>query len=112
MSLFQAIVKDDFDDPYDSSREATDLVRKLLVKDPTLRLGSLAGGERDILEHPWFSPLDLGNLRFRAVDAPWVPQIKDPFDTSCFDDWSHLEDRTKVQYEPLEEKDAILFKEF
>lgn len=51
MSLFQAIVREDFDDPVDVSDEAVDLIRRLLVKDPTHRLGSLANGERDILEH-------------------------------------------------------------
>lgn len=112
MSLFQSIVQDDFDDPVGASSEVTDLCRKLLIKDPTLRLGSLARGERDILEHPWFAELDLpAMLRFN-VKAPWVPEISDPLDTSWFDDWSHLEDRTQIAYEQLRPADAALFEAF
>jgi len=99
MSLFEAIVREDYDDPVGASIEATDIIRKLLVKDPTHRLGSLARGERDILEHPWFADLDLRSLRLRQTPAPWVPIIDDVLDCSNFDDWSHLEDRTKVKYE-------------
>lgn len=112
MSLFQAIVREDYDDPEGASKEVTELIRKLLVKDPTYRLGSLARGERDILEHAWFSELDLRAMQKRKVPAPWVPSIKDPFDTSCFDDWSHLQDKTKEDYEPISVKDAKIFEDF
>jgi len=112
MSLFQAIVKDDYDDPVGVSAEATDIIRRLLVKDPTHRLGSLAGGERDILEHPWYSDLNLHSLRHRETRAPWIPTIEDPLDTSNFDDWSHLEDRTQVKCDRISEHDAALFEGF
>lgn len=112
ISLFRAIVTEDFDDPEGVSDESIDIIRKLLVKDPTHRLGSLAKGEREILDHSWFSDLDLRALRHREASAPWVPIIEDPLDTSNFDDWDHLEDRTTVKYAPISEKYAALFEGF
>lgn len=113
MSLFESIVQDDYDDPKDVSASVIDLIRKLLVKDPIYRLGSLARGERDILQHRWFNGLDLPLLRLRQSEhVPWVPLIKDPLDTSNFDDWSHLEDKTSKPQKALSAKSSSLFESF
>lgn len=112
ISLFEAIVQDDYDEPRNVSVAAVDIIRKLLVKDPTRRLGSLARGEDDILDHPWFSDLDLQLLRRRQLPAPWLPDVRDPLDTSCFDDWDHLEDKTKQSFQRISEQDEKLFEGF
>jgi serine/threonine protein kinase len=113
ITLFASICQDDYDDPRDASVTVIDLIRKLLMKDPTQRLGSLARGEQDILEHPWFDGLDPSALRTRQSSyVPWVPTIKDPLDTSNFDDWSHLEDKTSKPQEPLSEESRVLFESF
>jgi serine/threonine protein kinase len=122
MSTFEAIVQDDFEDPGGVSKEVNNLIRSLLQKDPTKRLGSLARGEAAILEHAWFTgfdqgascnPMDLRAMRVREIEAPWVPDIKDPLDTSCFDNWDGiLEDRTKTKYETISGNEQALFAEF
>jgi serine/threonine protein kinase len=112
MTLFRSIVEDDFEPPPNASPAAADIIAKFLVKDPTQRLGSLARGEREIFEQEWFSDIDLEALRRREIKAPWIPEIKDAFDTGCFDDWNHLEDKTKQVYLPLSEEDMELFKDF
>jgi protein kinase A len=112
MSLFESIVQDDYDPPTGASPEAIDLIAKFLEKDPTRRLGSLAQGESEIFEHPWFADLDLQALRHRVIPAPWVPSVRDPFDTSCFDDWSALEDKTTTISHRLDEKEARIFEDF
>ena len=113
MTLFRCIVQDMYEPiAVDVSFAAEDLIDKLLVKDPTLRLGSLAKGEQDIFEHAWFESLDLVALRAFALPAPWVPAIEDPMDTRFFDDWSHLDDRTMGTYPPLKEADEALFDNF
>lgn len=112
MSLFEAICQSNFEPPANVSPEAVDLVTRLLVKDPSTRLGSLKRGDRDIWKHKWFDELDLRAMRIRELPAPWVPAVKDLFDTSCFDDYSHLDDKTSIEYGPLDEKSAKLFKEF
>jgi protein kinase A len=112
MALFRSIVEDDYEPPKNASPAAADIIAKFLVKDPTLRLGSLARGEREIFEQEWFNDIDLEALRDREIKAPWVPEIKDAFDTSFFDDWDHLEDKTKQKYSPLTREEAELFKAF
>jgi serine/threonine protein kinase len=112
MSVYKGIVEDDFEPPLNASPAAADIISKFLVKDPTQRLGSLARGEREIFEQDWFNDIDLQALRGREIKAPWVPEIKDAFDTSCFDDWNHLEDKTKLIYRPISGKDMELFKDF
>jgi hypothetical protein len=49
------------------------LIAGLLEKDPTQRLGVLAGKERDILKHEWFDDLELSKLRSKQIPAPWIP---------------------------------------
>ena len=43
-------------DPAFFGRDATDLIKKLLDKDGSTRLG--AKGYKEIMEHPWFSEID------------------------------------------------------
>ena len=112
MSLFQSIVEDDYQDPKEASQDAKDLIAGLLEKEPLQRLGSLSGGEQDVLDHPWFRDLDLGDMRTRKATAPWVPRVKDPLDTNCFDDWDHLVDKMAEDLPELEPKQAALFKAF
>eukprot|EP00977_Amphora_coffeiformis_P014767 scaffold4223_cov189-Amphora_coffeaeformis.AAC.27 len=108
MTLYRSIINDDFERPAEASDEACDLLLKLLEKDPAHRIGSWARGETDILEHPWFArDLDLNELRLRQVQAPWVPDIKDPLDTSCFDDWDDLVDKM-AQDDPVLTESEIL----
>ena len=112
MKLFQSIVEDDYDDPEEASEGAKDIIAGLLVKEPLQRLGSLSGGEQDILDHYWFKDLDLAAMRRKTVKAPWVPGVKDPLDTGCFDDWDHLVDKMAEDLPVLKPKEAALFEKF
>lgn len=112
ISLFHSIVMDPVECPTNCSTEAADLIMRLLVKDPTRRLGSLARGEREIKEHPWFKGLDLNEFRRRRVTAPWVPKLRDAFDTSCFDDWSHLPDITTQEFGEISDQEKTMFRGF
>lgn len=112
MTLYHSIVEDDFMEPKGAGDAVTDLISKLLEKDPVQRIGSWARGELDILEHPWFAELDLSEIRAKQVEAPWVPPLKDPLDTSCFDDWDHLVDKMVEGSPDLPPSDQELFAEF
>lgn len=52
--------------------EARDLLRRLLVRDPSNRLG--AGGAKEVMRHPFFEGLDWGKLRARNDDIPGVQE--------------------------------------
>ena len=113
MDLFRSIVDDPYAPPVGVSAEGRNLISGLLTKDPVLRLGSLARGESDILQHAWFGEeLSLYQMRRRQIPAPWVPSVKDPLDASCFDDWTDQVDKTTEKFPELLPEDAKLFEGF
>ena len=69
------------------SAEVRDLVDKLLIKDPSKRLGSITQdvakrrssgrGSNDIIKHPWFNDIDLPKARLKQIPAPWAPKLDD-----------------------------------
>lgn len=71
--LFDLVTKTEAFPCEKASKECQELLNGLLEKDPTQRLGVLAGKERDILKHAWFIGMDLNKLRKREVQAPWIP---------------------------------------
>lgn len=88
--------------------QAIDIIGHLLSKVPSQRLGMLKNGQKDIFEHPWFADISFEDYRAREVKAPWIPKIKDPLDSSNFDSWKHMKDKTKQKQAPLDvQKDAI-----
>jgi protein kinase A len=92
--LFDAIALDDYPPLPDTvSTAAKDLVAGLLQKDPVTRYGS--PNQCKIQDHIWFEELDLEAMRHREMEAPWVPYLDGPLDTSNFNDWSELEQAEK-----------------
>jgi len=93
-TLFKRIVRADFQRPCEqsavdayskTSKEAKDLIKKLLVVNPNRRLGCQAQADLDIRNHPWFKEdIDFGKLYRKELEAPWVPEISDPFDGNNF----------------------------
>jgi serine/threonine protein kinase len=47
------------------SPDANDLLKKLLVKTPTNRLGSGEDGVLEIMMHPWFNDIDFNMIYHR-----------------------------------------------
>lgn len=84
--LFYNIKYSDLKFPSFISPCCKDLLEKLFVKDPDLRLG---GGERDaleIMEHPWFSKVDwIGTLE-KTAKPIFKPKLQGDTDTKHFDD--------------------------
>lgn len=113
LKLYERISRGKFSFPDDVevSREAKNLIRNLLVPDPSFRLGSLARGDLDIRDHQWFNDIDFPKLFRKELETPWVPNIKDPFDVSQFDDWSKLE-KEKKDITPLSDVEMMRFDEF
>jgi protein kinase A len=78
VSLFNAICEEEGEPLKDCfSRHVRKLVSKLLVKDPTKRLGMLKGRAQDILDHEWFHGINLKKLRAKKIKAPWIPGQED-----------------------------------
>lgn len=56
----------------------------MLEKDPTKRLGTLAGGVQELMDHPWFSSIDWKKLENREIKSPYKPVIDDERDVKYF----------------------------
>jgi protein kinase A len=116
--LFKRIVKADFQRPrkqlsldaYDTtSAAAKDLIRSLLVVKPNQRLGCMGKGDISIRNHPWFSDIDFGKLYRKEIEAPWVPEISDPFDGKNF---NTVIPKTKSGLRELSKEEQKQFEEF
>ena len=75
VSLYDAICREVFYAyPKEPSPAMLELTHQLLEKEPMKRLGSLAGGFHDILNHKWFAGCwTLTEIRNKTVAAPWKP---------------------------------------
>jgi len=114
ITLFKRIVHGRYRFPSHSfSREAQDLISGMLANKLTQRLGCLAQAERDIKDHPFMEDINWGKLGKRMMKAPWVPQLRDPLDASCFESWDHLDDKeTTGDYKQLSKKEQDIFVDF
>ncbi|XP_011210032.1 cAMP-dependent protein kinase catalytic subunit 2 [Bactrocera dorsalis] len=68
-----------------------DLISKLLVVDPSKRLGCLTNAHKDIKNHDWFKGVDWYGLLNQQIQPPYVPVISNMEDLSNFD--KYPEDR-------------------
>ncbi|ETW09150.1 AGC/RSK/RSK-UNCLASSIFIED protein kinase [Aphanomyces invadans] len=87
--LFHNILRGNLIIPEYISPQARDLIQRLLCKDPNQRLGSGPRGDKEIMEHPFFSAIDWGKLYRKEIPAPFKPRIDTqtanaPPDTSNF----------------------------
>ena len=62
-----------------------DLLTKLLIRDPKLRLGSGERDSADIEEHPLFEDLAWDVLVTGKAAVPWIPEVHNSLDSKHFD---------------------------
>eukprot|EP01052_Picozoa_sp_SAG31_P012316 SAG31_NODE_718_length_12607_cov_21.723937_8_plen_297_part_00 len=70
------------------SENAKQLVKGLLHKNPSKRLGMSANGESSaarIKSHPWFTGFDWQQMLARELKSPWQPEWDSNTDTHNFD---------------------------
>ncbi|XP_055909390.1 probable serine/threonine-protein kinase ndrC isoform X1 [Eupeodes corollae] len=67
------------------THEATSILKGLLEKDYTRRVGSQYSPAGDICDHIFFKDIDWGLLEKRQLPPPFKPQVKHPLDTQYFD---------------------------
>eukprot|EP00956_Cyclotella_meneghiniana_P030281 scaffold75720_cov67-Cyclotella_meneghiniana.AAC.4 len=111
MGLFKNICKGKFEMPSQVSTYASDLLKRMLVVSQNDRLGSFAGAEMDIKNHPFFEEIDWNKLGKKELKVPFTPKIKDPLDGSNFDDYSKLE-KKKEHFTPLTGREQAMFDAF
>ena len=98
-----------FDPTFEAQNpDAVQMVCQLLNGDPAYRLGMLRNGSKDVRNHPWFADMDWAQMQDKALPVPLLPDIKDQYDTSCFDD----EDMGQLEVVPFEGVDGDVFESF
>lgn len=106
MELFQCIVREKFYPlPDEVSDSAFYVIDELLEKDPTRRLGSLAGRGKDIMAKEWFDELDLGQVRQKKHPAPFKP--KNDFLNDIVDRASVSERNESITLESVEKSNSM-----
>eukprot|EP01080_Neovahlkampfia_damariscottae_P009670 gene9670-1876_t len=100
-----------FPDEPNVSKEAKDLIKKLLIADTKKRLGCKCGAA-DIKEHPFFK-----NIKFpllRNMSPPIIPVIKNALDTSNFRKFkdNELVEEVNSKEDKKETNEDDPFKEF
>lgn len=65
--------------------ELRDILKELLTRTPTQRLGNMKGGAQEVRDHVWWDKYNFADLVKKKVKAPWKPVIADAKDPSNFD---------------------------
>ncbi|MCJ8731075.1 hypothetical protein PDJAM_G00191690 [Pangasius djambal] len=75
--LFECILNEEIVYASWLSAEAVDILKALLTKNPTRRLGCVAacGGENAVMTHAFFGTIDWDKLSRREIEPPFKPQI-------------------------------------
>lgn len=92
MALYQHILQGKIEYPRHVSKQARDLISKLLQADLSRRLGNLRHGGRDVRKHPWFRGFDFNALVRRQLPPPIAISVEGDDDTSLFDEYPEEDD--------------------
>ena len=112
LELFKKIIRGQFKIYGSMSFESKLLFISLLVPDPDKRLGAKANGWQDLCKQPYFDGLNFRDLRKRQIEAPWVPDLKNPLDSSNFNDMEHIEDKMTSEHPPITDEQQQMFYAF
>ena len=116
VDVFKRIVRVEFEIPAQitGGSLSTDLIRRLLVRDPKMRLGNLANGTDDVRNHSFFSNMDWKKLVRKELSPPWVPLMKN--DKSVYYDHFYgaitSQDDSSVARRHLNKSEQSIFREF
>jgi protein kinase A len=77
VEMFKQIVRVEYEIPDSIDATSADLIRKLLVRNPSKRLGNLSNGSRDLRDHPMFESIDWNLLAKKRLEPPWIPEIRE-----------------------------------
>ena len=85
MGIYQKILAGKIYFPKYFDKNAKALVKKLVTADLSKRYGNLKAGSADVIEHKWFSTLDLKKMEAKEVTPPYKPNVKDDKDMSNYE---------------------------
>ncbi|KAK8722969.1 hypothetical protein OTU49_011977 [Cherax quadricarinatus] len=112
--LFWLICNDEPFYPKFLSKEATNILKQLLDKDSTRRLGIPFSPYGEITVHPFFKYIDWNKIERKEVETPYKPRLRHILDVQYFDP---LFTKREAAITPLDESilatmDQTAFKDF
>lgn len=113
--VFDSIVNHDVIYPRFLTIEAVAIMRRLLRKNPTRRLGSSETDAEDIKRQAFFRSINWSDLLARKVKPPFKPTVKSPDDVGNFDvEFTRENPQLSPPKEPkkVTDRDQMLFKDF
>lgn len=84
--------------------QAKDLLRRLLARDPTQRIGS--GGYQEIMQHEWFADICWGALN--TMTPPWSPETE--INMKAQSEMGEFSDEKESKQVKLDEADQAHYK--
>ena len=85
MAVYNKIIAARFQMPSSMRSVARELISRMLVPNPSKRLGGSLRGAREVTEHVFFKPFDWHKLEMREYPPPWMPALADDRDTTYFE---------------------------
>lgn len=82
--ISKRILKNDPPMPDFLSRDVTDFILRLLIKDPRRRLGGGAADAEEVKSHRFFAGISWDDLLKKNIPAPFIPKIASDTDVSNF----------------------------
>lgn len=92
MKTYAKIMHGNIAYPKHFSRDAVDLITKLLHPKPTKRIGVVKGGATIIKQHAWFQGYEWNDLEQGHMRAPIIPTIRGKEDLSNFEEYPEEEE--------------------
>jgi protein kinase A len=87
MKIYEKILATKYKIPSYLSDEIKDFMKCLIQPDVTKRYGNLKNGADDVKTHKWLANVDWLGLYHKKIQAPFIPKIKSPGDTSNFENY-------------------------
>lgn len=82
---YRYIVNQEPSFPSNVSPLVKDLIQKLLIKDPSKRLGNGEDDVEAIKQHPFFQDIKWDDVLQKKIEPQWKPELTSDIDTSNFD---------------------------
>eukprot|EP00803_Ostreobium_quekettii_P011350 evm.model.scf_945.2 EVM.evm.TU.scf_945.2 scf_945:18680-23149(+) len=84
VKMFKKICDVKFSFPQHVSEELRDLIKRLLMKKPAMRLGAQKNGASDVKAHAWFKGFNWPAFERQELQPPYLPKVAGPGDASNF----------------------------
>lgn len=90
--IYENIVRGEVNFPFFLSVSATQIIRGLLKRDRTYRLGNMHEGAGDVKNHPWFSSINWDDVHQKKLVPPIIPYVMHPGDPANFEEYDPEEE--------------------